>query len=156
MTSVDTTCPTHQHEKTRGSGPETGLGEYLPCVVRMSWRGEIWGLLPGILTSAIRRKHLFCSAHPGRLVIYSVWDRCGKQIAVRNVKCELMSDTYSVMDLVNYPVAWLSVTSPHFPSSGSSGPGEMFLARRFDALSVFLSLGLAFGLGLVTCCHVIG
>lgn len=122
----------------------------------MSWRGEIWGLLTGILTSAIRRKHLFRYAPPGRLVIYSVWNRCGRKIAVRNVKCELMSDKYSVMNLVNYPVAWLSVTSPHFPSSGSSGPGEMFLARRFDALSVFLSPGLAFSFGLVTSCHVIG
>lgn len=32
----------------------------------------------------------------------------------------------------------------------------MFLARRFYALGVFLSPGLAFGVGLVTCCHVIG
>lgn len=77
----------------------------------MSWRGEIWGLLPGILTSVIRRKDLFCSTHPGRLEIYSAWNRCGKQIAVRNAKCELMNATYSVMNLVNYPVAWLSTSA---------------------------------------------
>lgn len=132
-----------------GIRPESGLGDYLPCVVRMSWRGEIWGLLPGILTSAIRRKHLVCSAHPGRLAIYSAWIRCRKQIADRNTKCELMKATYSVMNLVNYPVAWLCVTSA-FPSSGSShsrDPGHSWHAAfmrsvYFSVWSWCLDLGL--------------
>lgn len=65
-------------------------------------------------------------------------------------KCKLVNATYSVMNLVNYPVACLSVTP-----SGSNFAGEMFLARRFYALGVFLRPGMTFGFGHVTYCHVI-
>lgn len=44
-----------------------------------------------------------------------------------------------------------------FPRVGRVAPGGwMFLARRFYAIRVFLSTGLAFGFGRVTYSHVIG
>jgi hypothetical protein len=113
--------------------------------------GRDLGAFTRLLTSAIRRKDLFCSTHPGRLAIYSGWNRGKKQIAVRKVTCDPMGATYSVVKLVNYPVAWLPMTSA-FSLEWVEWPGGDVLGR-----ALFCARGISqSGFGLVTCCHVIG